>query len=159
MCWSTYTADKFGQYCEFQQFLVLTAASSSSYASTGSSCSSPAQASFVSRPSMVYLLSTLHCSPLTEPSFSPIFQVFRPTSSCLLLCSYVLQMVSMNTNRYFMEILQILWKTPWFWCVLKIPSPQKTSCWALKPLSSLQTDFIMYSFLPLHPIFGLTIRV
>lgn len=81
MCWSTYTAssfrfilqkfaaDKFGQYCEFQQFLILRAAPSSSHASTNSISSAPAQARFVSRPSMVSPPSNPHYSPLIDPSF------------------------------------------------------------------------------------------
>lgn len=85
--------------------------------------------------------------------FSPICQIFRQTSSCSLLCAHVSQMVSMNIIRYFTEILQMLWKTPRLWCVLKISSPKKPSHWVLKPLPALLTDFIMYSFLPLHPFF------
>lgn len=42
------------------------------------------------RPSMVFFLSTIYCSPLTETSFLTHLSDFRPTLSCFLLCSYVL---------------------------------------------------------------------
>lgn len=103
-------------------------------------CSSPGQAL---RPSMVFFLSTLYRSPLAETSFLTHLSDFRPTLSCFLLCSYVLQMASRNINRYFHGNLQMLWKTPQLWCVLKISSPRKIWHRVLKPLPALLIDFII----------------
>lgn len=106
---SNHTADKFRQHCKFQQFLIW---------QWHPALQTPPQApppllntGSALRPSVVFLLSTLYCSPLTETSFLTHLSDFRPTLSCFFLCSYVLQMASRNINRYFLRNLQILWKT------------------------------------------------
>lgn len=84
----------------------------------------PAYTSFVSRTAMVHLFSTYHCSPLTEPSSLTHLSDFQ--TIILISGPYVSQMLPMHTNRYFIEILQILVKRFWLWSVLKISSLQKS---------------------------------
>lgn len=69
------------------------------------------------RPSVVFFLSTLCCSPLTEPFFLTHLSDFRPILSWFLLCSLMFSRWPPGTSTGIcLEILK-LWKTHQLWCV------------------------------------------